>query len=248
MKKYLAILAFGFVLISAPSFAKACHCGDVIQGGTRENLTQCAVGYSGLYIDTCTREPITNNGIWITSNTCTINNYDLEVKKDGTGSGNVTGGGKYNHGTIVTATATPAEGSTFTGWSSNCPGGVITLVENSTCIATFTLIPVEVIDVCDNIDEIQESVPEGMVVSDDKQCTTPTPTRRRSSGSIPLIIASNVPAEKLDPIPAIVGEVLGAETDTPEVIVPKLPKTGFPDQQIRPWYIEILSAFLKLIK
>lgn len=243
MKKYIFLLAFGFVFITAPSFAKACHCeGDISVGGIR--IRSCSVGYSGSYTDTCTRVGDTSVGNWvITSNTCTINKYDLEVKKDGTGSGEVTGGGNYDHGTIVTATATPNEGSTFTEWSSNCPGGVITLVENATCTATFTLIP----DVCKNIDGNQESVPEGMEVSGDKECATPTPTRR-SSGSIPSIIASTVIAEEVAPIPAVVGKVLGAETAVPEVIVPKLPKTGFPDQNTQPWYMEILSVFLKLIK
>jgi len=124
----------------------------------------------------------------------------------------------------------------------NVPEGMV-VSEDKLC----TLIPVEVIDVCLNIEGNQESVPEGMEVSGDKECATPTSTRR-SSGSIPSIIASTVIAEEVAPIPAVVGKVLGAETAVLEVIVPKLPKTGFPDQNTQPWYMEILSVFLKLIK
>ena len=71
-----------------------------------------------------------------------IDSFTLSVEKPGTGSGVVTGAGVYPSGTVVTLTATTDAGSTFDGWSANCPGGVITLIGNTTCTATFNLLPV----------------------------------------------------------------------------------------------------------
>ena len=65
--------------------------------------------------------------------------FTLTVETPGTGTGVVTGAGTYISGTIVTATANPSEGSTFDGWSGNCPNGVVTVTGNTTCTATFTL-------------------------------------------------------------------------------------------------------------
>jgi hypothetical protein len=75
----------------------------------------------------------------------------LTVTKTGTGSGTVTGSGincgtdcmqTYDEGTSVTLTATPATGSTFTGWSGGgCSGTapcVISMTQNRTVTATFT--------------------------------------------------------------------------------------------------------------
>lgn len=65
--------------------------------------------------------------------------FILTIETPGTGTGVVTGGGTYDSGTVVTATANPSEGSTFDGWSENCPNGVVTITSNTTCTATFTL-------------------------------------------------------------------------------------------------------------
>jgi hypothetical protein len=75
----------------------------------------------------------------------------LSVSKVGSGSGTVTSspsgincGGdcdeSYPHGTPVLLTATPAAGSTFSGWSGNadCSDGSVILDEDLSCTATFT--------------------------------------------------------------------------------------------------------------
>ena len=74
--------------------------------------------------------------------------YSLQVTLAGNGSGVVTGPGiqcagdctePLVEGTLASLTATADIGSTFTGWSANCPGGVVTMVAATTCTATFTV-------------------------------------------------------------------------------------------------------------
>ncbi|MDD5559066.1 choice-of-anchor tandem repeat GloVer-containing protein [Candidatus Methylomirabilis sp.] len=88
--------------------------------------------------------------------TATFNvlSFTLTVTKTGTGSGTVTSSPAgiscgtdcseaYTSGTLVTLTATPATGSTFTGWSGDCPSsGQVTMDANEVCTATFTLTPI----------------------------------------------------------------------------------------------------------
>jgi hypothetical protein len=79
--------------------------------------------------------------------------YALTVSKSGTGTGTVTSSptgitcgstcsASYNSGTSVTLTATPATGSTFTGWSgAGCSGTgscTVTLIAPTTLTASFT--------------------------------------------------------------------------------------------------------------
>ena len=76
----------------------------------------------------------------------------LTVTKAGTGTGTVTSSptgincgatcqASFNNGTSVTLTATPAAGSTFTGWSGACSGAAtcnVTMSANRAVTATFT--------------------------------------------------------------------------------------------------------------
>ncbi|WP_295454181.1 glycoside hydrolase family 9 protein [uncultured Thiodictyon sp.] len=65
----------------------------------------------------------------------------LTVTKNGTGSGTVGGGGRYAAGTAATATAIAADGSTFAGWTPSSCGTAVALNADTTCMATFTLLP-----------------------------------------------------------------------------------------------------------
>ena len=84
--------------------------------------------------------------------TFTLNSYTLSVTRAGTGTGTVTSSpagincgatcsATYNHGTVITLTATPVAGSTFAGWSGGgCSGTgtcTITLTAAASVTATF---------------------------------------------------------------------------------------------------------------
>ncbi|MCB9126044.1 MAG: DUF11 domain-containing protein [Caldilineaceae bacterium] len=83
--------------------------------------------------------------------TFTRNRYTLAVTRAGTGSGTVTSApagiacgatcaADFDHGTSVTLSATPAAGSSFTGWSGACSGSVCTVSMTAArnVTATFT--------------------------------------------------------------------------------------------------------------
>jgi hypothetical protein len=74
--------------------------------------------------------------------------YTLTVTRAGTGTGTVSGPTGINcasttcttslsSGTKVSLVANAASGSTFAGWSTNCPGGSVTMTGNMACTATF---------------------------------------------------------------------------------------------------------------
>jgi hypothetical protein len=85
--------------------------------------------------------------------TFAIDTYALTASKDGTGSGTVTSSPvgitcgadcseNYAYNTSVTLTATPAAGSTFTGWSGACTGTgacVVSMTAAKSVTATFTI-------------------------------------------------------------------------------------------------------------
>ncbi len=80
-----------------------------------------------------------------------LRQYSLTVSKAGNGAGTVTGTGiscgsdcseVVSHGTMVTLTASPSTGSTFTGWSNGCTGTgscVVSMTQARSVTATFTL-------------------------------------------------------------------------------------------------------------
>ena len=73
--------------------------------------------------------------------------YSLSVIMQGTGSGTVSGSGIYFGGQTVTVTATVNSGSTFNGWTganaTECATGSVLMDADKNCVATFTLITVD---------------------------------------------------------------------------------------------------------
>ncbi len=69
--------------------------------------------------------------------------HTLTLDSTGTGSGGVTGGGRYRDGETALVYATADGGSTFTGWSgpdaAECATGSVHMTADKSCTATFTL-------------------------------------------------------------------------------------------------------------
>ena len=97
---------------------------------------------------------VTINSAQSVTATFTLNIYTLTVTRAGTGSGSVSSvpagitcgadcSEPYNHGTTITLTASPAVGSTFSGWSGAACSGtgncVVTLTAAQTATASFAL-------------------------------------------------------------------------------------------------------------
>jgi uncharacterized ubiquitin-like protein YukD len=111
----------------------------------------------------------TTNPLTVTMNTslnCTATfdliSHSLAINKSGTGIGTVTSsdGGvncgsvcskDYPQGTSVTLTATPQNGSTFTGWSGDCSSSnnsvTLTMDNSFTCTAKFDVIPQQTLSI-----------------------------------------------------------------------------------------------------
>ena len=116
------------------------------------SATSHFVGWSGACTGTGLCVVIMNEAQQVTANFA-LNEYPLDVTVMGTGSGSVTSAPAginclgdcvqdYTHGTLVTLTAVPALGSTFTGWNGACSGTgdcVVTVEAAAEVTATFTI-------------------------------------------------------------------------------------------------------------
>ena len=103
-------------------------------------------GWSGDLTGTTNPATITMTGNKTVTATFAINTYTLNITK--VGEGTVTANpeptdGKYAYGTIVTLTATPATGYSFTGWSGDLTGttnpATISMTGDKTVTATFAI-------------------------------------------------------------------------------------------------------------
>ncbi len=106
---------------------ESCDDGNNVPGDGCSAVCSTEVGF------TCVGSP----------SACTAVNYALTTSKTGTGSGSLTSSpagincgatcsGNYSYGTVVTLTAAPQAGSSFTGWSGACSGmGTCTLTMTS---------------------------------------------------------------------------------------------------------------------
>ncbi len=142
---------------SAPAgIACGSDCTETLVHGTVVTLTAAPAtgstftGWSGACtgVGTCT---VTMNGARSVTASFAANTYALSVVRAGDGSGTVSSAPAgiacgsdctetFVHGTVVTLTAAPATGSTFTGWSGACTGAgtcTVTMDSAKTVTASF---------------------------------------------------------------------------------------------------------------
>ena len=135
-------------------------CDQIYVANTMVTLTAAPAtgstftGWSGAGCSGTGTCSVTMTAAVLVTATFTLDRFQLDVTKAGNGTGTVTSapagnacGGDcdeiYDHGTMVTLTAAPGTGSTFTGWSGGgCTGTgtcVVTVTAATTVTATFTL-------------------------------------------------------------------------------------------------------------
>lgn len=138
------------VVPKTPTLTAIAAAGSTFTGWTVDPAGAIVIG-CGLSI-TCEVNMGFDNPITATANFAPApNTFPLAVLKAGTGQGTVTSapagidcgadcGESYAQGSVVTLTATPAAGSTFTGWSGACTGTgncVVTMNAAQSVTATF---------------------------------------------------------------------------------------------------------------
>ncbi|CAN5778776.1 hypothetical protein BH11MYX3_BH11MYX3_01920 [soil metagenome] len=149
-------LGTGAGLVTGTGISCGADCGEILNYGTMVTLTATAstgstfAGWSGACAGggTCT---VTMDMARSVTATFTLNTFTLAVSKLGNGTGNVTGTGiscgadcseVLGYGTVVTLTASPSLGSSFTGWTGACNGTgtcTVTMDMARSATATFTL-------------------------------------------------------------------------------------------------------------
>lgn len=128
----------GTVVSSPTGISCGATCSASFASGTVVNLSTAATtgstftGWSGACTGTGSCS-ISMNANTVVDAAFSLNSYAATVTKSGAGTGTVTStpagidcgstcSSTFNHGTSVTMTATPASGSTFSGWSGACSG------------------------------------------------------------------------------------------------------------------------------
>jgi CSLREA domain-containing protein len=111
--------------------------------------------------------------------------HTLTVSKTGSGTGTVTSdtgvidcgstcSDTYNHGTVVTLTATPDAGASFTGWSgdADCADGIVTMDADRSCTADFSVpCPLAPLNVTSTADAVDASIGDGYCDDGTGNCT-----------------------------------------------------------------------------
>lgn len=148
----------GTVVSSPAGISCGATCSASFASGTVVNLSTAATtgstftGWSGACTGTGSCS-VTMNASKTVGAAFSLNSYTATVTKTGAGSGTVTStpagincgstcSSNFNHGTSVTMTATPASGSTFSGWSGACSGTggcAFSISANTSIGASFAL-------------------------------------------------------------------------------------------------------------
>jgi uncharacterized repeat protein (TIGR02543 family) len=152
----------GTVTSSVGAISCGATCSDFYDNGTSVTLTATPAtgstftGWTGdcAGTGTCTLTMSADHSATATFTAAVVAppKHTLTVTKAGTGSGSITSApgaiscgatcsASYDDGTSVTLTATPATGSSFTGWSGDCSGTgtcTLTMSADHSATATFT--------------------------------------------------------------------------------------------------------------
>ena len=141
----LSISATGSGSVAKSPSKATYHYGDVVQLTASPAAGYSFSAWSGDVTGSANPASVTVNGNKAVTATFTQNQYALTVSTVGSGSVlRVRAQTSYTSGTVVTLTASPSAGYTFTGWSGDLTGSVnpatITMNAAKTVTATFTAI------------------------------------------------------------------------------------------------------------